>query len=116
MTYSKNELWPRFQKYYTEFPALGLAVDLSRMNFTDEYLAEMKTPMQKAFIAMAELEKGGLANPDEKRVVGHYCLPTPALAPTLTIRKEIEDTLAAIKEFTAQVHTGKIRGANGPFK
>ncbi len=116
MTYSKTELWPRFQKYYTEFPALGLALDLSRMNFTEDYLAAMKTPMQKAFIAMAELEKGGIANPDEKRMVGHYWLRNPALAPTVTIRKEIEDTLAAIKEFAAQVHTGKIHGANGPFK
>ena len=116
MTSSKTELWQRFQKYYTEFPALGLAVDLSRMNFTDDFLASMKTPIQKAFIAMAELEKGGIANPDEKRMVGHYWLRNPALAPTQTIRKEIEDTLAAIKAFAAQVHEGVIRGAKGPFK
>src|ERR1700692_2333259 len=116
MTSSKTELWQRFQKYYTEFPALGLAIDLSRMNFSDDYLASMKTPIQKAFIAMAELEKGGIANPDEKRMVGHYWLRNPALAPTLTIRKEIEDNISAIKTFAAQVHNGPIRGAKGPFK
>ncbi len=76
----------------------------------------MKTPIQKAFIAMAELEKGGIANPDEKRMVGHYWLRNPALAPTQTIRKEIEDTVAAIKAFAAKVHDGDIRGAKGPFK
>jgi glucose-6-phosphate isomerase len=116
MNSSKAELWQRFQKYYTEFPTLGLAIDLSLMDFTDDYLAAMKTPIQKAFIAMAELEKGGIANPDEKRMVGHYWLRNPALAPTLTIRKEIEDTQAAIKAFAAEVHNGTIRGAKGPFK
>ena len=95
MNSSKPELWQRFQKYYTEFPSIGLAIDFSRMNFADDYLASMKARMQKAFIAMAELEKGGIANPDEKRMVGHYWLRNPALAPTQTIRKEIEDTLAA---------------------
>ncbi len=116
MNFSKAELWQRFQKYYTEFPTLGLAIDLSLMNFTDDYLAAMKTPIQKAFIAMAELEKGGIANPDEKRMVGHYWLRNPALAPTQTIRKEIEDTQAAIKAFAAEVHNGTIRGAKGLFK
>lgn len=116
MSLSQPELWQRFQKYYTEFPALGLAVDLSRMNFTEEFLAAMKTPMQKAFIEMAELEKGGIANADEKRMVGHYWLRNPALAPTASIAKEITDTNAAIKAFAAQVHSGAIRGAKGPFK
>src|ERR1700733_12071077 len=99
MNASKPELWQRFQKYYTEFPSLGLSMDLSRMNFKDDYFDSMKVPIQKAFIAMAELEKGGIANPDEKRMVGHYWLRNPALAPTLTMRKEIEDTLADIKSF-----------------
>ena len=116
MSASKPELWQRFQKYYVEFPTLGLAMDISRMNFPDDFMANMKTPIQKAFIAMAELEKGGIANPDEKRMVGHYWLRTPSLAPTKTIQKEIEDTNAAIKDFAAKVHAGTIRGAKGPFK
>src|ERR1700757_150931 len=52
-TLSRSELWYRFQKYYTEFPTLGLAIDLSRMNFSDDYLASMSTPIQRALIAMA---------------------------------------------------------------
>jgi glucose-6-phosphate isomerase len=116
MNATKPELWQRFQKYYTEFPTLGLAVDLSRMNFPDTYFDSMKTPIQKAFIAMAELEKGGIANPDEKRMVGHYWLRNPALAPTPTIAKEITDTVAGIKAFAAQIHSGELKGAKGPFK
>ncbi|HZV35087.1 MAG TPA: glucose-6-phosphate isomerase [Verrucomicrobiae bacterium] len=116
MNFSKPELWQRFQKYYTHYPSIGLSLDISRMNFGDDFLASMKTPIQKAFIAMAELEKGGIANPDEKRMVGHYWLRNPSLAPTQTIAKEITDTIAAIKAFAAGVHSGAISGTNGPFE
>lgn len=113
---SKQELWQRFQKHYAEFPSLGLAIDISRMNFGDDYFETMGPRMQKAFVAMAELEKGGIANPDEKRMVGHYWLRNPALAPTATIRKEIEETQAAIKLFADQIHSGAIAAASGRFK
>jgi len=33
---SEEELWRRFQQYYTAIPSLGLALDLSRMNFPDD--------------------------------------------------------------------------------
>src|SRR5207248_8281592 len=76
----------------------------------------MEAPMQKAFAAMNALEKGAIANPDENRMVGHYWLRDPALAPALSIRQEIEATVAKIKSFAATVHEGKVRGTNGPFK
>ncbi len=116
MNYSKQEWWERFQKYYTEFPSLGLAVDLSRMNVDDAFFAAMEPRMQKAFADMAALEKGAIANPDENRMVGHYWLRNPALAPSPEIRKEIEETLVKIKGFAAQIHAGEIRGSAGPFK
>jgi glucose-6-phosphate isomerase len=116
MNLSKQQLWERFQKYYTEFPTLGLALDLSRMNFAENFFSSMEPKMQNAFIAMAELEKGAIANPDENRMVGHYWLRNPALAPTTVIRNEIENTLTSIHEFAAKVHSGSIKGSKGPFK
>jgi glucose-6-phosphate isomerase len=116
VTYSKQQLWQRFQKYYSEYPSLQLALDLSRMNFPDDFFDSMQKPLQKAFSAMTELEKGAIANPDENRMVGHYWLRNPTLAPSLEIRKEIEETLAAIKAFAKKVHSGEIRGARGVFK
>src|ERR1039457_264361 len=116
MNYSKLEWWERFQKYYTEFPKLGLAVDLSRMNVDDAFFARMEPKIQKAFADMAVLEAGAIANPDENRMVGHYWLRNPLLAPSSEIRKEIEDTVARIKDFAAEIHAGKIRGAGGAFK
>jgi glucose-6-phosphate isomerase len=116
MNLSKQQLWERFKHYYSEYPTLGLALDLSRMNFRDDFFPSMEPRMQKAFAAMAELEKGAIANPDEKRMVGHYWLRNPALAPTPEISKEIEDTTTAIKDFAVQVHAGVIRGQKGVFK
>ena len=116
MTPSKAALWSRFRQFYTEYPTLGLAMDISRVNFPDNFFATMERPMQRAYIAMAELEKGGIANPDEKRMVGHYWLRNPKLAPTQTIADEITQTLADIKAFAAAVHVGAIKGAKGPFK
>jgi glucose-6-phosphate isomerase len=116
MTPTKAALWTRFKQYYTEYPALGLALDISRVDFPDNFLPTMERPMQRAYIAMAELEKGGIANPDERRMVGHYWLRNPKLAPTQTIADEITQTLADIKAFAATVHGGAIAGAHGPFR
>jgi glucose-6-phosphate isomerase len=116
MNYTKSQWWERFQKYCTEFPEIGLAVDLSRMNVSDEFFASTQWGVKKALADMAALEKGAIANPDENRMVGHYWLRNPALTPTPEIRTEIEETTARIKDFAAQVHTGKIHGKGGNFK
>ena len=66
MNYTKLQWWERFQKYYAEFPSIDLAIDLSRMNVDDAFFVAMEPRMQKAFADMAALEKGAIANPDEK--------------------------------------------------
>src|SRR5258707_936588 len=116
MDYPKHQMWLRFQKYYSEFPSLGLALDISRMNFSDDFFSAMESRMQQAFAAMRDLEQGAIANPDEQRMVGHYWLRNPALPPTPAIRKEIENTVASIKTFAAAVHDGTVRGSKGAFK
>ena len=75
----------------------------------------MEPRIQKAFTDMAALEKGAIANPSEKRMVGHYWLRAPQLAPTQEIRDEITGTLASIRDFAAKVHSGAISGPKGKF-
>ena len=86
------------------------------MNFADDFFATMEPRLQKAYAAMQALECGDIANPDEKRMVGHYWLRNSALAPTPEMRQEIDSTVAAIKAFATEVHRGGIKGAKGPFK
>jgi glucose-6-phosphate isomerase len=108
--------WSRFKQHYHSYPSLGFALDLSRLPFPDDFLAGLAPRMKEAFAAMAELEQGAIANPDEKRMVGHYWLRAPQLAPTPELRQEIESTLAAVKDFAAKVHKGEIGCAEGKFK
>ena len=96
--------WDHFQKWYFDYPELGFALDLSRVKFPDGFLESMEPHMQQAFAAMDALEKGAIANPDEKRMVGHYWLRNPELAPTAEIREEITRTIGEIKAFAAEIH------------
>jgi glucose-6-phosphate isomerase len=58
---------------------------------------------------MDALERGAVANPDEKRMVGHYWLRGPDLAPSPQVASEIRKTVADVKAFAAAVHDGTIR-------
>ena len=105
--------WDRFKSLYYTHPKLGLSLDISRMPFPDDFPATMEPKLQRALADMAALEGGAIANPDEKRMVGHYWLRTPELAPTAELREAITGTLTAIKEFTAKVHQGELAAPGG---
>lgn len=107
-------LWKRYQKHLCRIPALELTLDVSRMRFEDGFLEQMTPALQRAWDAMDALERGGIANPDEKRMVGHYWLRAPDLAPTPEIAKEIRETIAKIKAFAASVHACKIKPPAAP--
>ncbi len=107
--------WNRFQQHYHPYPELGFALDLSRLPIPDGYFAQMEPEVQKAFAAMKALEGGAVANPDENRMVGHYWLRAPQLAPTETLRNAITSTVQAVKDFTAKVHSGAVGGPKGRF-
>ena len=113
---SDQDLWKRFQKYYSHYESIGFSLDISRMNFGDELISSIQPGMSKAFETMAALEKGAIANPDENRMVGHYWLRNPNLAPTLEIRREIEQTIQAVNAFAARVHSGQVLGEQGAFR
>ncbi len=108
-----SSLWLRFQKYFLRYEELGFCVDISRMNFPDAFFSGMQHKADNAFAAMRELEAGAIANPDEKRMVGHYWLRNAKLAPNEELRREIEKTNQRIKQFAADVHTGKIAPEQG---
>jgi len=108
-------LWDRYREYLNVNPSIELSVDISRMKFPADFLAKMEPAMQKAYAAMNALEGGAIANPDEKRMVGHYWLRDPARAPNQELRREIEATVARIRRFAYDVHSSQIRGQRGHF-
>lgn len=108
--------WSRFKQHYYHNTDLGLALDISRMDFSDDFFDSMESRIQKAYADMDALEKGSIANPDEDRMVGHYWLRAPMLAPSEDISEEISSTLESIKSFAGQVHDGTIEGQTGAFQ
>ncbi len=105
--------WERFQSWLYSHTDLGIFVDISRVRLEDSFVATLQPAFVAAFAAMAELEAGAIANPDEQRQVGHYWLRAPALAPTPALRSEIETTLTRIETFAAQVQQGVIAPPSG---
>lgn len=103
-----NPTWERFKSYYCSCPEIGLSLDISRLNFPDDFLQAMEPAMQRAFAAMADLEDGAIANPNEGRMVGHYWLRAPDIAPSTEIAAEIRFTIQAVREFADAVHNTEI--------
>ncbi len=107
------KLWRRYKEYLCVCPDIDLLLDISRMNFPGGFLEEMEPLMQKAFAEMDALEKGAIANPDENRMVGHYWLRNPPLAPAAIIAAEIEFNLRGVREFAESIHNGSITTPGG---
>ncbi len=106
------ELWTKYKQHLCVCPRIGLTLDISRMNFPETFLKDMMPAMKAAFAAMEKLEAGAIANPDEKRMVGHYWLRSPEKAPNPELSQMITQTVADIKAFAADVRRGTVRAAN----
>ncbi|MFW6059693.1 MAG: glucose-6-phosphate isomerase [Phycisphaeraceae bacterium] len=101
-------LWQRYRDHLCTCGDLGMTLDVSRMSLDDDFWSRMHEPMQRAFDAMEGIEAGEIANPDEKRMVGHYWLRNPSLAPTDDIGRAIDSTVQRIEKFAADVHAQTI--------
>jgi glucose-6-phosphate isomerase len=106
---SSRELWNRYRRLACEVPTLGLSVDPSRTRLDEAFLSLTAPALARAFADMDALERGAIANPDEQRMVGHYWLRAPSLAPSPDIRREIEETARRVKAFAADVHAAKVK-------
>jgi len=109
-----TQLWDRYKELLWHDDALGVSLDVSRMDLDDAFLASVQPRMQEAFAAMKALEAGAIANPDENRMVGHYWLRAPETAPGPEITREIEKTVGRIRAFAEKVHAGTVTPPDAP--
>ena len=105
--------WSRYNQWTVRHPELGISLDVSRINFEDAWLSKKASDARKAFEAMKELEAGSIANPDEERMVGHYWLRNPSLAPDPALKEAIEKALSAVKQFATDIHDARIKTPEG---
>lgn len=107
-TSTSTEVFDRFRAHFFHETDLGFDLDLSQIAFSPEFFGEVEPEIQRAFSQMAALERGAVANPDEKRMVGHYWLRAPELAPQPAMREAIEQALTRVIAFAADVHEGRV--------
>ncbi len=107
-------LWQRYQDWLYYHDGLGLYVDISRIRFDDAFVEQLKPKFERAFQDMTALEGGAIANPDENRMVGHYWLRNPDLAPTADVKQEIVETISKIEDFVKKIHDGTIHPPTAP--
>ncbi len=107
------DTWNRFVSQLKIYPQLGLSIDLSLMNVSLDSTPTLDAQILKAFEEMTALERGEIANADEERMVGHYWLRAPELAPTKEISLAIRHSVDDIKSFTNKIHQGGITNQQG---
>jgi glucose-6-phosphate isomerase len=105
--------WQSFSERFFVFPDIGMSLDLSCMNMQDSWLNSMGPAIDQALDEMQALEGGAIANPDEQRMVGHYWLRAPELAPDAELGRSISRDLASLKEFATKVLCGDCRAPSG---
>ncbi len=109
----RQDSWQHYLDFFCHEPHTGFSLDLSRIGANKADLNSLQPQLLAAFDAMAQLEAGAIANPDEQRMVGHYWLRHPSLAPSAELRAQIEQTVDEIEQFAAQLHQGKITAGDG---
>lgn len=105
--------WKKYNDHLVRYNEMGFSLDLSLMDLDEGYGNRLKNEISRAFDDMVALEAGAIANPDEGRMVGHYWLRNPGLAPDEKIKAQITEPIKELKRFAQQVHTGQILTDNG---
>ncbi len=106
-----NDGRSRFRDHLYHDEGLGFWLDTSRVQAPEGFLSALEPRLASAYAAMNALEAGSIANADENRMVGHYWLRAPDLAPDAAITEAITTTLARIHAFASDVHAARVRPA-----
>ena len=111
------ELWKRYRQYLCRVDSLDLTLDISRMHFDEGFLSSMEPAVQRAFADMDALESGAIANPDEKRMVGHYWLRAPQTADQIAaalVAAQSAETIYLILEHLSSNGRAKMARSSDP--
>ena len=88
--------------------AAGVEIDFTRLELPEELADHYREPIGRALQEMAAVEAGEKVNTDEGRMVGHYWLRNPDLAPG-DLGVAITATQKSIEQFGRDVFSGRFR-------
>ena len=104
---SKHPTWPEFSSNLLRYSDPDLWLDYSRMGIPKDYPEANAAAIKRAIEEMRNIESGEIVNTDENRMVGHYWLRNPSLAPK-ALEPVIIRNVAEIKAFASGIHKGEI--------
>ncbi len=104
---------PRIDGLVLSFEDHGFWLDLTETLVAHPPPEPLASRIDAAFEAMRALERGAIANPDEKRMVGHYWLRASKLAPSDELRAAIDETRERVFSFARDVHEGLVAPPGG---
>ena len=104
---SKHPTWPEFSSNLLRYSDPDLWLDYSRMGIPEDYPEANAAAIKRAIEEMRNIESGEIVNTDENRMVGHYWLRNPSLAPK-ALEPVIMRNVAEIKAFASGIHKGEI--------
>ena len=108
--------WQAFKQHFIYLHQLKVSLDTSKVFFKENFFHNMQSKIVRAFNEMDALERGTLANPDEKRMVGHYWLRNFQLAPKQDINIILHDNWLKLRSFSEKILHQEIQGSHGPFR
>jgi glucose-6-phosphate isomerase len=112
MTETDLTYWNEFLKWALG-PTAGISLDASRAGLGQRVDEHHWSLLRGARKELADLEAGAVSNVDEQRMVGHYWLRAPSLAPTTEISRAIEQSVIENEQLIDQILTGSIRSSSG---
>ena len=86
--------------------AAGVELDFSRLELPSDLTSRYRQAIDRAVAEMTAVEAGEKVNTDEGRMVGHYWLRNPELAPS-DLGTTITQTRQSIDEFARDVFSGR---------
>jgi glucose-6-phosphate isomerase len=105
--------WKKFQEYSWSGLEGRFFFDYS---FIDDVIGLDADIQDFALAEMERLERGERVNIDEDRMVGHYWLRAPELAPTAPITDAIQKELSRVRSFAESIRNGASCAPSGkPF-
>ena len=101
--------WNRFSKYLWFNEELKFWLDISKINFDETQLNDFEEKFKDVFESINSLENGSISNYSENRQVGHYWLRNSSLSPDIEIKKNIDNQVLEIKNFSIKILKGEIK-------
>ncbi len=110
---TRPDRFARYLRFRSVLEDPFVELDLGHSTLEEREIAALTGPLTAALAAMQAIEHGAIANADEQRMVGHFWLRAPGLAPNPELEDTIASTVANLDAFAQAVQSGRIAPPEG---